>query len=75
MKRGKLILRMDTADVSVDGQKILTKRRWICCTHWRTSPGRVFTREQLLDSLWGYDYFGDSRTVDSTSSACGPSWM
>jgi DNA-binding response OmpR family regulator len=29
------------------------------------SPGRVFTREQLLDQVWGYDYFGDTRTVDS----------
>ena len=27
-------------------------------------PGRVFTRDQLLDSVWGYDFFGDSRTVD-----------
>jgi len=30
-----------------------------------TSPGRVFTREELLDQVWGYDYFGDTRTVDS----------
>ncbi len=29
------------------------------------SPGRVFTRSQLLDNVWGYDYEGDSRTVDS----------
>ena len=27
-------------------------------------PGQVFTREQLLEQVWGYDYFGDSRTVD-----------
>ena len=27
-------------------------------------PGMVFTREQLLENVWGYDYFGDSRTVD-----------
>ena len=27
-------------------------------------PGMVFTREQLLEQVWGYDYFGDSRTVD-----------
>ncbi len=30
------------------------------------SPGRVFTREELLNQVWGYDYFGDTRTVDST---------
>ncbi len=29
-----------------------------------TSPGRVYTRNQLLDEVWGFDYFGDSRTVD-----------
>ena len=27
-------------------------------------PGQVFTREQLLEQVWGYDFFGDSRTVD-----------
>jgi DNA-binding response OmpR family regulator len=31
-----------------------------------TNPGRVFTREELLNQVWGYDYFGDTRTVDST---------
>ena len=30
-----------------------------------TNRNKVFTRENLLDSIWGYDYFGDSRTVDS----------
>ena len=30
-----------------------------------TNQNKVFTRETLLDSIWGYDYFGDSRTVDS----------
>ena len=29
-----------------------------------SNPGRVFTRDQLLDNIWGYDFFGDSRTVD-----------
>ena len=29
-----------------------------------SAPGRVFTREQLLDQIWGYDYVGDTRTVD-----------
>jgi DNA-binding response OmpR family regulator len=29
------------------------------------SPGRVFSREELLDQVWGYDYYGDTRTVDS----------
>ena len=29
-----------------------------------TNPNKVFTREQLLEMVWGFDYFGDSRTVD-----------
>ena len=32
--------------------------------HLAASPNRVFTRNQLLDEVWGFDYFGDSRTVD-----------
>lgn len=31
-----------------------------------TNPGRVFSREELLNQVWGYDYYGDTRTVDST---------
>lgn len=34
---------------------------WTLASH----PGRVFTREQLLESIWGYEYFGDTRTVDT----------
>jgi len=30
-----------------------------------SNPGKVYTREMLLDQVWGYEYFGDSRTVDS----------
>ncbi|MCQ4808160.1 winged helix-turn-helix domain-containing protein, partial [Intestinimonas massiliensis] len=32
--------------------------------HLAASPNRVFTRNQLLDEVWGFDYFGNSRTVD-----------
>ena len=32
--------------------------------HLASNPNRVFTRDQLLDQVWGFDYFGDSRTVD-----------
>lgn len=32
--------------------------------HLASSPNRVYTRNQLLDEVWGFDYFGDSRTVD-----------
>ena len=32
--------------------------------HLAATPNRVYTRNQLLDEVWGFDYFGDSRTVD-----------
>ena len=32
--------------------------------HLASNPNRVFTRNQLLDEVWGFDYYGDSRTVD-----------
>ena len=32
--------------------------------HLASTPNRVYTRNQLLDEVWGFDYFGDSRTVD-----------
>ncbi|MEZ5161586.1 MAG: winged helix-turn-helix domain-containing protein [Marmoricola sp.] len=34
--------------------------------HLAQHPGRVFTRDQLLQEVWGYDYFGGTRTVDLT---------
>ena len=34
---------------------------WYLAKH----PGRVFSREQLLEAIWGYEYFGDTRTVDT----------
>ena len=48
----KLIIDMDAFELTVDGKKV------------DTPPKRVFTRNQLLDEVWGFDYFGDSRTVD-----------
>ena len=40
------------------------RRSWSCSIHLASAPNRVFTRNQLLDEVWGFDYFGDSRTVD-----------
>ena len=57
---------LDEYSFYVDGERIpLTKKEietmWILAKN----PNKVFTRDNLLDSLWGYDYYGDSRTVDS----------
>jgi two-component system response regulator ResD len=52
--------------VTIDGTKIaLTKKEVDLLWVLATNPTKVFSRENLLDSLWGYDYYGDSRTVDS----------
>lgn len=53
-------------DVQVDGKTvILTPKEFDLLIHFAKHPGKVFTREQLLESVWGYDFFGDVRTVDT----------
>ncbi|WP_027719452.1 response regulator [Desulfovirgula thermocuniculi] len=52
--------------VEVEGQAVnLTPKEYELLYFLARSPGRVFTREQLLERVWGYDYYGDSRTVDT----------
>lgn len=51
--------------VKVGGQEIALAPKELELLHWLASqPNRVFTRQQLLDSVWGYDFGGDTRTVD-----------
>jgi two-component system alkaline phosphatase synthesis response regulator PhoP len=60
-------VRIDVArrDVTVDGGRIhLTPKEFDLLAHLAAHPGRVFTRDQLLARIWGYDYEGDGRTVD-----------
>lgn len=60
-------VRIDVArrEVSVDGEQIhLTTKEFDLLAHLAGSPGRIFTRDQLLTRIWGYDYAGDGRTVD-----------
>jgi two-component system alkaline phosphatase synthesis response regulator PhoP len=52
-------------EVSVGGEPIhLTTKEFDLLAHMAASPGRIFTRDQLLARIWGYDYVGDGRTVD-----------
>ena len=61
----KLVIDMDAFELIVDGQKIDTPPKEMeLLFHLASSPNRVYTRNQLLDEVWGFDYFGDSRTVD-----------
>ena len=61
----KLTIDMDSFRLVVDGKKISAPPKEMeLLYHLAASPNRVFTRNQLLDEVWGFDYFGDSRTVD-----------
>ena len=61
----KLTINMDSYELIVDGKRVDTPPKELeLLFHLASSPNRVFTRNQLLDEVWGFDYFGDSRTVD-----------
>ena len=61
----KLVIDLDSFELIVDGRKIDTPPKEMeLLYHLASSPNRVYTRNQLLDEVWGFDYFGDSRTVD-----------
>jgi len=61
----KLIIDMDSFDLIVDGKRVDTPPKEMELLFYLvSSPNRVYTRNQLLDEVWGFDYFGDSRTVD-----------
>ncbi|MBQ2602174.1 MAG: response regulator transcription factor, partial [Oscillospiraceae bacterium] len=61
----KLVIDMDSFELTVDGRKVdVPPKEMELLFHLASSPNRVFTRNQLLDEVWGFDYFGDSRTVD-----------
>ena len=64
--RGNLTVRLDDYTAQVGGQAAaLTKKELEILWTLASYPGKVFTRDNLLESLWGYDYLGDTRTVDS----------
>lgn len=63
---GNLTVDLDDYRVVLEEQPLsLTKKEIELLWTLATNKNKVFTRENLLNSLWGYDYFGDSRTVDS----------
>jgi DNA-binding response OmpR family regulator len=61
-----LFVSLETFQVSIDQHVILlTKKEIELLFTLASHPERAYSREQLLDSVWGYDYYGDARTVDS----------
>lgn len=62
---GALALDLSNYRVTVDGEAlVMTFKEYELLRFLAMNAGRVFTREQLLNRVWGYDYFGGSRTVD-----------
>ena len=61
----KLTIDMDAFALTVDGKKLdIPPKEMELLFYLASTPNRVYTRNQLLDEVWGFDYFGDSRTVD-----------
>ena len=61
----KLTIDMDAFELTVNDRKMdIPPKEMELLFFLASSPNRVYTRNQLLDEVWGFDYFGDSRTVD-----------
>jgi len=61
----KLVVNMVKYELKVDGKVVDTPPKELeLLYHLASHPNRVYTRDQLLDEVWGFEYYGDSRTVD-----------
>ena len=61
----KLVVNMTKYELKVDGKVVDTPPKELeLLYHLASTPNRVYTRDQLLDEVWGFEYYGDSRTVD-----------
>ena len=64
---GELIIDQDKYEVKIKGETAeLTFREYELLKYLAVNKGQVFSREQLMETVWGYEYFGDVRTVDVT---------
>ena len=65
LRAGDVIIDLDRYEVSCGGRRVvLTFKEYQLLCLLVSYPGRVYTREALLSEIWGYDYFGGTRTVD-----------
>ena len=61
----KLYINMENYELRVEGKTVDTPPKEMeLIYHLASNPNRVYTRDQLLDEVWGFEYYGDSRTVD-----------
>ena len=67
---GPVHLDLDSREVSVDGSAVeLTAREFDLLAFLMHAPGRVFTREQIYEGVWGFSYLGESKVIDFFVSA------
>ena len=65
LRAGDMVIDLDRYEVSSRGRRIvLTYKEYQLLCLLASYPGKVYTREALLREIWGYDYFGGTRTVD-----------
>ena len=65
LQRGHITLDSSRRSAKKDGEAVeLTAKEFDLCELLMRNPGRVYSRDNLLDLVWGYDYQGDARTVD-----------
>ena len=65
LRSGSLAVDVDAHQVSLNGEELRLKpREFDLLALFMRNPGRAFTRDQILEQLWGHDYIGDVRTVD-----------
>ena len=64
---GNIVINLKSLDVKKNGEKLeLTPREFDLIKFLATQPNQVFSREELMEHVWKYDYYGDLRTVDVT---------
>ena len=65
IRAGDLAIDLSRYEVTQDGRRMeLTFKEYELLKFFATNPGKVFSREHLLNAVWGYDYYGGTRTVD-----------
>jgi two-component system, OmpR family, response regulator MprA len=70
LEAGPVTLDLETREVSVDGRAVeLTAREFDLLAFLMHAPGRVFTREQIYEGVWGFTYLGESKVIDFFVSA------
>jgi len=65
IKTGDLVIDINKYEVALNGNKVeLTFKEYELLKFLASNKGRAYSRDQLLDKIWGYDYYGGTRTVD-----------